>query len=173
MRRWRRETLTVLLMLGSFSGGGGDAKQDQNAGAPPPLRVERAEDRSVFRVDHPERFSLTTAAEHMSTPELRVTGTVNPDISRSVPVISIATGRVVEIKARLGDTVKKGQVLLRVESADMSAAFSDYRKAVADEQLARTQLERSRLLYDKGAIALNDLQVAQDAEEKAKVDVEN
>jgi cobalt-zinc-cadmium efflux system membrane fusion protein len=55
----------------------------------------------------------------------------------------------------------------------MSAAFSDYRKALADEQLARTQLERSKLLYDKGAISLNDLQVAQDSAEKAKVDVEN
>jgi cobalt-zinc-cadmium efflux system membrane fusion protein len=104
---------------------------------------------------------------------LTVTGTVNPDISRTVPVISIATGRVVEIHARLGDAVKKGQLLLRVQSADMSGAFSDYRKAVADEQLVRTQLERSKLLYDKGAISLNELQVAQDTEDKAKVDVEN
>ena len=88
-----------------------------------------------------------------------------------MPVISLATGRVVEINARLGDTVKKGQVLLRVQSADISGAFSDYQKAVADEQLARTQLERAQLLYDRGAISLNDLQIAQDTEAKAKVDV--
>jgi len=80
---------------------------------------------------------------------------------------------VVEIHARLGDSVKKGQLLLRVQSADISAAFSDYRKAVTDERLIRTQLERSKLLYDKGAISLNDLQVAQGAEDKAQVDVEN
>jgi cobalt-zinc-cadmium efflux system membrane fusion protein len=108
-----------------------------------------------------------------TTSQLIVTGTVSPDISRSVPVISIATGRVVEIHARLGDSVKKGQLLLRVQSADISAAFSDYRKAVTDERLIRTQLERSKLLYDKGAISLNDLQVAQGAEDKAQVDVEN
>ena len=42
----------------------------------------------------------------------------------------------VEVKARLGDTVKKGQVLLEVQSADISGAFSDYQKAVADEQLS-------------------------------------
>jgi cobalt-zinc-cadmium efflux system membrane fusion protein len=78
-----------------------------------------------------------------------------------------------EIHARLGDTVKTGQLLLRVQSADMSGAFSDYRKALADEQLARTQLERSKLLYNKGALSLNDLQVTQDTEDKAKVDVEN
>ena len=149
----------------------GNGKNDPNAGAPPPLKVERAEDRNVFQVDHPDKFPLTTAAERVTTSQLTATATVYPDISRTVPVISLATGRVVEIKARLGDTVKKGQVLLRVQSADISAAFSDYQKAVADEQLVRTQLERARLLYDKGAISLNDLQVAQDAEAKAQVDV--
>src|SRR5262249_21762857 len=71
----------------------------------------------------------------------------------------------------LGDTVQKGQVLLRVQSADISSAFSDYQKAVADDQLTRTQLERAEFLYGKGAISLNDLQVAQDTEAKAKVDV--
>ena len=58
--------------------------------------------------------------------------------------LSLASGRVVEVKARLGDTVKKGQLLLKVRSADISGAFSDYRQAVADETLAKTQLERAR-----------------------------
>ena len=147
----------------------GDPKEE----TPPPVNVERQQDLNVFPVDHPEQFPLTTAVAHESTSQLTVTGTVAPDITRSVPVISIATGRVVELHARLGDTVKRGQLLMRVQSADMSAAFSDYRKAVADERLARTQLDRSKLLYDKGAISLNELQVAQDTADKANVDVEN
>jgi cobalt-zinc-cadmium efflux system membrane fusion protein len=151
---------------------GCEKKSDPQAEAPPPLKVERVEDRNVFQVDNPGRFQLVQVAQYLATPQLKVTGTVTPDISRAVPVISIATGRVVEIDARLGDTVNKGQVLLKVLSADISGAFSDYRKAVADELLAHTQLERAKLLYDKGAIALNDLQVAQDTEDKAKVDVE-
>jgi cobalt-zinc-cadmium efflux system membrane fusion protein len=153
--------------------GCGDHKGDAKAEAPPSVTVEREQDLNVFPVDHPEQFPLVTAVSHESTSQLTVTGTVAPDITRSVPVISIATGRVVELHARLGDTIKKGQLLMRVQSADMSAALSDYRKAVADEQLARTQLERSKLLYDKGAISLNELQVAQDTADKAKVDVEN
>lgn len=144
---------------------------DPNAGAPPPLKVEQVGDPNVFQVDRPDRFALTAVVEHVTASQLKATATVTPDITRSVPVISIATGRVVEIKARLGDTVKKGQVLLRIQSADVAGAFSDYQKAVADQQLARTQLERARLLYDKGVISLNDLQVAQDAEAKATVDV--
>jgi cobalt-zinc-cadmium efflux system membrane fusion protein len=153
--------------------GCGEGKSDPKAEAPPPVKVESVQDRDIFEVDRPEQFTLASAEEHISFPQLRATGTVNPDISRSVPVISLATGRVVSIGARLGDTVSKGQVLLRVQSADVSAAFSDYRKAVADEKLANIQLERSKLLYDKGALSLNDLQVSEDTENKAKVDVEN
>jgi cobalt-zinc-cadmium efflux system membrane fusion protein len=156
-----------------LNGCGGESKVDPKAEAPPQTKVEHEEDVNLVQTDHPEQFPLATAVEHISTSQLVATGTVNPDISRTVPVISLAAGRVVEIRARLGDTVKKGQLLLRVQSADMSGAFADYRKAMADEQLARTQAERSKLLYDKGAISLNDLQVSEDAEAKAKVDVEN
>ena len=170
-----RRPSTQMLVLSSvailFLCSCGNGKSDPNAGAPPPLKVERAEDRNVFQVDHPDKFPLATAAERVTTSQLTATATVNPDISRTVPVISLATGRVVEIKARLGDMVKKGQVLLRVQSADIAGAYSDYQKAVADEQLARTQSERAQLLYDKGAISLNDLQIAQDSEAKAQVDV--
>ncbi len=87
-------------------------------------------------------------------------------------MISLASGRIVEIHARLGDTVAKGQLLLKVQSEDMAQAFSDYRQAVADEVLAKAQLDRSQILYDKGAIARKDLEVAQDAKDKAVVTVE-
>jgi cobalt-zinc-cadmium efflux system membrane fusion protein len=59
-----------------------------------------------------------------------------------------------------------------VRSDDISGAFANYRKAVADEVLSHTQLERAKDLYAHGAVALNDLQVAQDTYDKAKVDVE-
>ena len=88
-------------------------------------------------------------------------------------MISLATGRVIEIDARLGDTVSKGKVLIKEQSADISGAFSDYQSAVADEKLASSQLDRAKLLYDRGAISQNDLQIAQNTEDKAKVAVEN
>jgi membrane fusion protein, heavy metal efflux system len=173
--RWmvieRRFLCGALAASAALAAGCGDDKLAENAGAPPQTKVEKVEDRNVFQVEHPEQFPVTAAVEHVATSELRATGTVTPDISRSVPVISIATGRVVEIKARLGDTVEKGQVLLKVQSADIAGAYSDYQKAVADEKLAQAQSERARLLYEKGAISKNDLDVAEDADVKAKVDV--
>ncbi len=173
MRRAGFGRTALLFVLGLFLASCGQSKGDPKAEAPPPVKVESEQDLNVFQVDHPEQFPLATAAAHESASQLTVTGTVSPDISRSVPVISIATGRVVEVHARLGDTVKKGQLLLRVQSADLSAAFSDYRKALADVKLARIQFERAKLLYDKGAISLNDYQTAEDVENKAQVDVEN
>lgn len=142
---------------------------DPKAEAPPPLKVLSAGDPNVFEVDRPERFQLIKALSHAAAPELIVTGTVNPDISRNVPVISLASGRVIEIYARLGDTVKKGQLLLKVQSSDISGAYSDYQQAIADESLARKQFERSKLLYERGAIAQQDLEIAETVEIKASV----
>jgi len=173
MKRLRFKRMVLFFALGLLLAGCGQSKGDPKAEAPPTVEVEHEQDANVVKVDHPEQFPMATAVAHESASQLTATGTVAPDITRSVPVISIATGRVVELHARLGDTVKKGQLLMRVQSADMSAAFSDYRKAVADEKLARIQFERAKLLYDKGAISLNDFQTAEDVENKAQVDVEN
>ena len=133
---------------------------------PRPGIVEPDMDANNVKVDDPGKFPAVTAGVYLAAPELKVTGVVSPDVSRQVPVPSLASGRVVEIDARLGDEVKKGQLLFKVRSSDISGAFSDYRKATADEQLARTQLERAKMLYDKGAMSLNDLEVAQDNADK-------
>ncbi len=145
---------------------------DAAAEAPPPAQVVSENDGGAFQLDHPERFALATAGQYSAAPELKVTGTVSPDVSRNIPVISIASGRVVDVRARLGDTVARGQVLMRIQSSDIAQAFSDYRQAVADETLAQAQFDRARDLYAHGASSLNDFQVAQDAEDRAKVAVE-
>ena len=162
-------TLTLMSALLLASCGG--AATDPQAGAPPPLKVERVADSNVFTVDHPSQFPLVSAVEYLATPRLDATATVSADVSRTVPVISLAAGRVIEIKARLGDTVKKGQVLLRVQSADIAGAFSDYQKAWLTKNSRAPNWSAPSCSTTKGAISLNDLQVAQDAETKAKVDV--
>ncbi|MFZ0288867.1 MAG: efflux RND transporter periplasmic adaptor subunit [Candidatus Sulfotelmatobacter sp.] len=148
-----------------------EGKADPKAEAPPPASVQADLDANNFKVDHPEQFPLATAVEHKTAPALEVTGVVQPDIARAVPVISLASGRVVEIKARLGDVVKKGQLLLRVQSNDVSGAYQTYVKAVNDERLARVQLERTQILYEKGAVAKSALEQAEDTEDDAKADL--
>ncbi|MGA9980421.1 MAG: efflux RND transporter periplasmic adaptor subunit [Candidatus Sulfotelmatobacter sp.] len=171
-----QSVLRLVLLAISLSGASlllacNQGTADPKAEAPPPATVEPDMDANNFKVDHPDQFPLATAVEHKAAPALNVTGVVQPDIARAVPVISIATGRVVELKARLGDTVKKGQLLLRVQSADVSGAYQTYLKAVNDERLARLQLDRAQTLFDKGAVAKSALEQADDAEADAKADL--
>jgi cobalt-zinc-cadmium efflux system membrane fusion protein len=163
----------VCLALASFLIGCNEAKPNPKAEAPPASTVVPDLDANNFKVDHPEQFPMVTAVEHKAAPALNVTGVVQPDINRAVPVISLAAGRVVEIKARLGDTVTKGQLLLRVRSNDVSGAYQTYLKAENDERLARVQLQRAQILYDKGAVAKSALEQAEDAAQDAKVDLEH
>src|SRR5580698_613594 len=112
------------------------AQQNAMAGTgPAPGAVEPDLDANNFKVDHPERFPLVTAGEHVAAPELNVTGVVSPDVSRQVPVPSLASGRIVEIDARLGDEVTKGQLLFKVRSSDVAGAYSNYLQAVRNEIL--------------------------------------
>jgi len=160
--------LALALVLAACNEG----KADPKAEAPPPASVQADLDANNFKVDHPELFPLATAVEYKAAPALNVTGVVQPDIARAVPVISLAAGRVVEVKARLGDIVKKGQLLLKVQSNDVSGAYHAYRKAVNDELLARSNLERQKTLYEKGAVAKSVLEQAEDVAKNAQADLD-
>ena len=165
--------ISVLLTLAGC--GKVHAQSDANAatiGLPPPANVVISKEPGLFSVDHPEQFPLAAATARPATSELVVTGTITPDVSRNVPVASLASGRVTAIHAKLGEIVQKGQLLMTIRSDDVSGGYSTYRMAVADEVLARNQYERAKDLYDHGAISLNDLQTAQDTEDKAKIAVE-
>lgn len=141
------------------------------AGVAQPAQVIETSNTGLVTVEKPEQFSLV-AAERMDThAQLNVTGSVNPDIAREVPVISLASGRVVDIRARLDDNVRKGQLLLKVQSPDITNAFDTYLKASNDELLANKAYVRAKELYAHGAIPLAALEQAQDTEDDAKADL--
>jgi len=148
------------------------AADDKSNTGPTAVTVVPDIDPNNFQVDHPEQFPLVTAGSHDAAPELNVTGVVNPDVSRQIPVPSLATGRIVEIDARLGDEVKKGQLLFKVRSMDIAGAYSDYRQAVKNEQLTKIQLDRANLLFADGATSKSNVEIAQTNEDDNLVVVE-
>jgi cobalt-zinc-cadmium efflux system membrane fusion protein len=134
--------------------------------------IETNTDPDVFSMTNPTQFPVASVQVRDVQDESRANCVISSDINRSVPVVSLGGGRVVEIKAKLGDYVNKGDVLLLINSPDLTQALSDYLKFKADEELARKQVARAQLLYDKGAIAQADLETAQDNDAKAKTDLQ-
>ncbi|HEX8942174.1 MAG TPA: efflux RND transporter periplasmic adaptor subunit [Gemmatimonadaceae bacterium] len=134
-------------------------------------KVEEISDTSLLMVPRAERFAVAPV-DTLRVPD-RLSGTcvIGPDVNRTVPVNALGAGRVVDVRASLGDRVHKGQTLVTISSPDLSSALADHLKAVADEALAHRQLDRARLLLDHGSIAQKDLESAEDVEQKAQVDV--
>jgi cobalt-zinc-cadmium efflux system membrane fusion protein len=157
-------TLSAALLAGCKS-------KEQGDGAPPQAQVVTTGDMSLVSVDKPELFPLVTAESYDAPNELQVTGTVNPDVAREIPVISLASGRVVDIKARLDDYVKKGQLLLKIQSPDSSNAFDTYLKARNDETMNNKAYVRARDLFAHGAISQSMLEQAEDAENDSLADL--
>lgn len=140
-------------------------------GAPPAAEVVPTGDMSLVSVDKPDQFPLVAAEEQEAPSELSATGAVFPDVSREVPVISLANGRVFNLKTRLDDNVKKGQFLFSIQSPDISNAFAAYLKSVNDEQLANKAYLRAEDLYQHGAISQAMVEQAEDSEKDAKADL--
>ncbi|MDR3737442.1 MAG: efflux RND transporter periplasmic adaptor subunit [Terracidiphilus sp.] len=166
-----RAFVAVSLLTAMVSG---CKSKEQGDGAPPPAKVVQVADMNVITLDSKDaqRFPVVQAGQMEAESELTATGTVQPDVSREVPVISLANGRVVDIKARLDDNVHKGQLLFSVESPDVSGAFNAYLKAVNDEHLANAAYKRADDLYKHGAIAQSAVEQAENAEKDAKADLE-
>ena len=140
-------------------------------GAPPSPQVVPTGDMSLVSVDKPDQFPVVSAEQREASAELKVTGSVFPDVSREIPVISLANGRVVDIKARLDDFVKKGDLLIKVQSPDVSGAFDVYLKAANDERMDHMAYMRAQTLYDHGAISQSMLEQAEDTEKDAQADL--
>lgn len=171
MSRTRALLAVMSVAVGSGLVGCGPKEKVNPADEAPPAATISVEqpDLNSIKVDRPERFRQVTVGQREDVPQLHVTGVINPDIDRSIPVVSLASGRAIALYAKLGDDVTKGQLLLQVLSNDISSGFSAYEQAKADEVLAKKQLDRARLLLEHGAISRNDFEVAEDAEQKAKV----
>ncbi len=168
MKQKNLQTICFALALTLFVAGCSKHQDSVAAEAPPRATVEHVPDGNFLQVDNTARFPLFTAAQHPATSSLSVTGTVAPDVSREIPVVTLASGRVIDTRVRLGDVVKKGQLLMEVQSNDVAGAFASYLKAVNDDRLATAQLQRSQLLFNKGAISRSQLEIAQNGEDDAK-----
>ncbi len=165
--RWILPALTAI----AAAFGAGCTRTTSANSDPPPAKIEAAPDPNVYQPGQPERFPLAEVGTLSLPGRLETNCVVAPDVERTVHVTSLSGGRVVDIRARLGDEVRKGQTLVVIHSPDLATAIAEYKKAQADEALARKALDRAQILFDHGAAAQKEVEQAEDADAKAKVDV--
>jgi cobalt-zinc-cadmium efflux system membrane fusion protein len=156
-----------VMLAAACSSGPANAKSSEQSAT----HVEEIGDSSLIAPPRPELFPLVPVEQRQIADRVASTCVVSPDVNRTVPVNALGGGRVTELKARLGDHVERGQTLVVISSPDLSGAIQGYEHAVADDGLARKQLERSKVLFERGSIARKDLEAAEDAAEKAAVDL--
>jgi cobalt-zinc-cadmium efflux system membrane fusion protein len=88
-------------------------------------------------------------------------------------------GRIREVLAHLGDSVSAGQPLISIESPDAAAALAAYTQAQAQVRQGQSavlkserDLSRVRLLNEHGAVALKDVQSAENDGVQAQANLE-
>ena len=93
--------------------------------------------------------------------DLTLAGKVAYGEDRYSKISSPLQGRVVEVRAKLGDRVKVGDVLLIINSPDITAAYSDFVKAASGLEFSTRAYELAKDLYETKALALKDLKQAE------------
>ena len=101
---------------------------------------------------------------------LTLSGKVAYGEDRYSRISSPLQGRVVEVRAHLGDRVKVGAVLLVVDSPDIAQSYSEYVKEDSDLQYATRAHELAKDLYENKAMALKDLKQAENELVKARAE---
>lgn len=89
-----------------------------------------------------------TLSRHIVVP-----GTITPDVDRIVRVPARVVGTVAEMRKRLGDSVKKGEVVAVLDSREVADAKSEYLTASVNFDLQKTLFERTQELRNKGITA--------------------
>lgn len=102
--------------------------------------------------------------------EVVLPGKIQYDDDRYSKVSSPVVGRVVEIRAKLGDRVAAGDPLLVIESPEIGSAYADFIKANSDLTLARHDVELAQDLYSGKAISRKDLHQAENDFQKAEAE---
>ncbi len=116
------------------------------------------------------RLTISPASADSIEPKLALPGTVESDPARTATVIPQLSGRVIDLKVRLGDRVVKGQVLAVLDSADLTQAYDDYDKAAIAFQLSEKNLGRQQEQSKIGVTSDRDLDQAKSDNAQAEAE---
>ena len=140
------DTAATVVKPGSESKGGAPAREAADTVELSDAQLEMVEVGSVTQ----RTFPL----------EREAVGSIDFNEDMAAQVFPPYQGRIVQLYAKIGDNVKRGQALLTIESPDLIQADSNLIAAAGVLDLTTHALERARQLYDVQGIAEKDLQQA-------------
>ena len=154
--------LTVVLLFSACS-----QKQD-SAPSPPSASSEPV----VAPAVPPSAGQIETAVVDFKPvqPELVLVGKIAYGEDRYSKISSPLQGRVVEVRAKLGDRVEAGATLLVIDSSDITAAYSEFVKEASELEYSTRAQELAKELYATKALALKDLKQAENDLIKARAE---
>lgn len=132
--------------------------------------------------EHAGERQLTLSAEERETAGIKtaefktqsfvdqvvLTATIRANEDRIAHVAPRVSARITEVKARLGDYVKKGQALALLDSIELGEAHSAYQQAQSQFSLATSDFERAQKLNAEEIIPEKDYLRARSEYEKAR-----
>jgi cobalt-zinc-cadmium efflux system membrane fusion protein len=126
----------------------------------PPAAAAAPADPSLVTVqaDFLQRLKVTPAGEGETTETLRVPARIEVDEQRVARIGAAVTGRVTQIHASLGQSVRRGEQLAALHSTELSTAQLTYLKALSQAELQRRAVDRARLLFASDVIGAAELQ---------------
>jgi cobalt-zinc-cadmium efflux system membrane fusion protein len=168
-----RQHLVVLLCLCGLVHHGIGVAAPPAANPPGPMLV-RQSNRLFVPQDSPLRDRLAVAPVHeqASPHEIALPAVVEANPAATLNVLPPLTGKLVDLKVRLGDTVKRGQLLASVSSPDFAQAISDAQKAHDALDLAQRALVRARGVNQAGSNAAKDVEAAESSVVQQKAELE-
>jgi len=110
--------------------------------------------------------------EQLIAGHLELGAKVQADPARMFRLFPPASGRVLAIKVKPGDTVTRNETLATIDSADAASAQSDLTKAQIEAERAQRAADREKVLLDHGAVAEKDYIDAKAAADSAKAELE-
>ena len=161
----RPSTLGAVALLVAVTAGGIFAARHLEAAPPPDTVVKEPAEPGVLRypAGAPQLAALTVRPVQLlplpvSEP---LNGRLAMDETRSARISSPIAGRVLSIRAEIGDRVVRDAVLLQADAPELAAADADWRKAQADEVRKRLGYERARNLLAHEVVPQKDVEMAE------------
>lgn len=145
------------------------------AAAMPPAQSMHLDDGSIA-VDRMsplrQRLQIAAVQEQEIATQTEAPGSIEAMPEKLVKITPPLAGRITRLQRALGDSVKTGDPLFTLDSAELSAAYADDSKAKSALLQARQELERQKTLFEADIAARKEYESAQAAFAQAGSDAQ-